>query len=247
VIDVSAMRLPRFLVLLFILLIALPPTHSAAAQFDGSTPGPFRVEVKNTDPEGVSSSWSRGHVHFTVSPGLELTVLGMEQEPMVKLDKNGGTYYNEHSSTWWGTAIGGEERMAKTAENFEFVVDPDWVPLEPGQVLDMFDTRIDYFDDSVHPDIEDGTVLYSFRYKILLDGEPFIYEGDLVFDSTVDLDAAASMKKRGAELLGDRYVPATDLPAKPQDASPPYVILAVLPILGLVAGLLLHRRRGRGA
>lgn len=232
----------RRLFFLTTLIFALLFTaSSASAVLDSEAPGPLRIEMYTPDPSNVSSIWSRGKVSFTVSLGTELMLIGMEQEPYMKVAKEGGVYYNEHSSTWWGIVPGGTARMAKTAENFEFAVSPNWIMHEPGQTLRTFENRIDYYDNSIHPDIVDGTVLYEFKYKVLVDGEAFTYEGAMVFDSSLDPDFAASMKSRGLELLGDRYESLQSAPSDTRGTDPLVTIAAAVALVA-VLGYALYRR-----
>lgn len=197
------------------------------------------------DPSNISSIWSRGKVSFTVSLGTELMLLGMEQEPFMKVAKGGGVYYNEHSSTWWGIVPGGTDRMAETAENFEFAVPPNWVLHDPGQTLRTFENRIDYYDNSIHPDIVDGTVLYGFKYKVLIDGKAFTYEGVMVFDSSLDQEFAASMKNRGLELLGDRYESLQPEPTNSRKSTPLVPIFATAGMAVVIVYVLYRRAVNR--
>lgn len=152
--------------------------------------GPFRIEMVTADPAGIESRWGNGEVEFHVEPGTELIVIGMEKEPMVKVDAEGNMFANENSPSWWANQPSGEIPANATSG-----AEPNWVWKMGGGSLQFHDHRFHYMDNSIDPATADATVLFEFGLPVQVNGTEIELRGNMVFDSTLDPRAAEILKE----------------------------------------------------
>lgn len=239
----ARLHLVAFVMVLIVFLVSAPK----ALGFDPDTQYPFKVVLETKDPPGVKSTWKYAYLAFEVQPGTELVLIGMEQEPYMKVDPSGGVYFNEYSSTWWGTSIGGAENMKKTAENFSFAKPPRWEKYQEGRVFSIYEDRITYREDMIDPLAVEGSVLYHFSYKVLLNGEPFIYDGELQYAPSLAPELAAEMVENTKKALGLSTWPDPQGTVQPAPQAPPaswnlYVLVPAVLVVGTMAAWYLVKK-----
>jgi hypothetical protein len=160
------------------LILASPAIAHDGALGDG---GPFRIEMTTIDPAGVESRWGNGEVEFHVESGTELIVIGLEKEPMVKVDAEGSMFVNESSPSWWVNQPGG-----KIPPNASSTAEPNWVWKMGGGSLQFHDHRIHYMGASLDSSTADGTTIFEFGLPVQVNGIETELRGIMVFDSTID-------------------------------------------------------------
>jgi len=152
--------------------------------------GPFRIEMLTEDPAGIESRWGNGEVEFHVEPGTEFIVIGLEKEPMVKVDAEGNMFANENSPSWWANQPSGEIPANATS-----TAEPNWVWQMGGGSLQFHDHRFHYMSNSVDPATVDGAVLFEFGLPVQVNGAEMELRGTMVFDSTLDPRTAEVLKE----------------------------------------------------
>lgn len=167
------------------LTLASPALAHEGALGDG---GPFRIEMLTEDPTGVETRWGNGEVEFHVEPGTEVVVIGLENEPMVKVDAEGNMFFNEKSPSWWTNQPEGT-----IPEGADSKADPNWVWKMAGGSMQFHDHRFHYMNSSIDPATADGSVVFEFGLPVLVNGAPVEMRGTMVFDSTLDPAAAEQL------------------------------------------------------
>jgi hypothetical protein len=151
--------------------------------------GPFRIELTSGLPESIDATWGNGEVELHVPAGMEVLVFGVADEPFVMLDADGNMMANEKSPTWAMVKGGGHGGTAGTDAKAE----PEWVWVRSGGSLQFHDHRIHFMAATVDPALAAGGVVSSFRLPFMIDGERVDVSGNLVFDPSIDPEAAARL------------------------------------------------------
>lgn len=201
----------------------------------------FRVEMSTVDPTGITSRWGHGEVEFHVEPGIELVVIGLEKEPMVKIDVEGNMFANENSPTWWANQPGGKVPATATA-----VADSNWVWKKGGGSLQYNDFRFRFMGGSVDPTTAiDGAVFLEFVLPIIVDGAETELRGAVVYDSTFSQPAPETMELDDSMVVSPAPEVSDGKPATNKKSR--YVLLGFV-VLGAVSGVavLINKKRRSG-
>jgi hypothetical protein len=118
--------------------------------------------------------------------------LGVENEPMAKLDAEGNMFGNKNSPTWWLSLDNGN---ATPPPDLDVTAEPDWEWIQAGGSLQYHEHRIHFMAAGIDPTIEDGADVFSFTLPFLVDGAEASIVGALVFDPTLDPEGAQRLRE----------------------------------------------------
>lgn len=144
-----------------------------------SSPEPFRVEVSSSLPDGVKSVLTPGLVELTVEPGHTLVALGVEGEEFIRVAKDGTVSANASSMTF---------QMADMTT--PPAPESGWFTVADDGSVSYHEHRIHFMASRVSPDIKDGGIVTTFALDFLIDGEPAVLKGDLMFDPSINPERA---------------------------------------------------------
>lgn len=211
--------------------------------------GPFKVRVdSSTLPEGVELRLGNGELELHVPAGIELVAIGVENEPMAKVDADGNMFGNKNSPTWWMSLDGG---MGTPPADLDLNAAPDWEWVKGGGSLQYHDHRIHFMAPSIAESIADGGDVFSFSLPFLVDGAEAAIAGALVFDPTLDPAAAARLRDGNGSMempMGDQ--PMNDMTASMVDMQDtessslvPVIVIVGIALGAVVATALFLRRK----
>lgn len=231
------MTITRTLKIITAFVAAVLTTASPALAHEGAIGdgGPFRIEMLTEDPAGVESRWGNGEVEFHVEPGTEVVVIGLEKEPMVKVDAEGNMFFNENSPSWWANQPEGT-----IPEGANSSAEPNWVWKMGGGSMQFHDHRFHYMNSSIDPSTTDGSAIFEFGLPLLVNGAPVEMRGTMVFDSTLDPMGAEQLMTENVMVDSAAQM---DTPADDSSSSPVGLIAAAAAVLAVAAGVVVWRRR----
>jgi hypothetical protein len=217
-----------------LLCVAAPASAHEDAIGDG---GPFTVVVETELPDTVEARWSNGEVEMHVAAGTTVEVLGVENEPFVKIDEEGAMFANENSPTWM-MVKDGMDAMPSAMPSAE----PSWKWIQSGGSLQFHDHRIHFMDTKIDPALANGGKVFDFKLPMIIDGAKVDVVGALMFDPAIDPAAADKLlgnapeaTTTGVETQDSTPLIATPMSATEDEGSGMGTGIAVIAVLALAA------------
>lgn len=217
-----------------LLCVAAPASAHEDAIGDG---GPFTVVVETQLPDTIEARWSNGEVEMHVATGTTVEVLGVENEPFVKIDEEGAMFANENSPTWL-MVKDGMGAMTSSAPASA----PSWKWIQSGGGLQFHDHRIHFMDTKIDPALANGGKVFDFKLPMIIDGAKLDVMGSLMFDPTIDPAAAAKLlgstpeaTTTGVETQDSTPMLGTPMSATDNGGSGSGAGIAVIAVLALAA------------
>jgi len=187
-----------------LLCVAVPASAHEDTLGDG---GSFTVVLETQLPDTIEARWGNGEVEMHVATGTTVEVLGVENEPYVKIDAEGAMFANENSPTWLmsNAEMGAMPNPTPASA-------PSWKWIQSGGGLQFYDHRIHFMDTKIDPALANGGKVFDFKLPMIIDGAKLDVMGSLMFDPTIDPAAAAKMLGGTPE--------ATTMGVETQDSTP---------------------------
>jgi hypothetical protein len=152
---------------------------AAPAAADPAKPTDYRSTVDRLDPDtndvSVHVRGGDAFLEVTAAPGHEVVVLGYEDEPYLRFDKDGTVERNRLSPA---TTINQTRFGTEAPPDSDPEADPEWETVADGGSYAWHDHRIHWMS-PIPPDTAEGGVIFDWKVPLQVDGDAVTVEGTL--------------------------------------------------------------------